>query len=209
MEESTNRYPSRRTVVIGAAGLVAACAASAVARPFAARADVLRPPGALDEAEFCARCIKCSRCITVCPQGIVKPMKLEDGVLQVRTPELDFHRGACDFCNLCVDVCPTAAFSAVDPLDPAAGRIGVAQIQSDCCIAYVSPGRCGVCVDVCPYGALSFDGSRRPQVDAARCNGCGECVKACPSSIELSYSGNRRGVEVVTEAQYEKGGVLV
>ena len=29
--------------------------------------DTLRPPGALDERDFLARCIKCGRCIEACP----------------------------------------------------------------------------------------------------------------------------------------------
>lgn len=203
-----NVNPSRRTFVFGAAALAAGAAIGAGARPFAASCDTLRPPGAVPEAEFMARCIRCDRCISICPTDVLYPLGIESGVLAVRTPALDFRAGSCTFCDLCRQVCPTEAIGAVDPHRPDQGRIGGAQVLSERCLAFITPGSCGVCVDACPYGALSFDGERRPVVDNAACNGCGECVRICPANVNTSFSGgDERGIRVATEKQLTSGGV--
>ncbi len=194
---------TRRTFVIGGAVLVAGAAMGAGVAPLVARADVLRPPGALPEGEFMARCIKCERCVSVCPTGIVEPMGVEGGFLQARTPMLSYAQGRCTFCDECRQVCPTGAIGAVDPYDPAQGRIGVAVLHEDRCLAFLQANSCGVCVDACEYEALSFDESRRPVVDEAKCNGCGECVRICPANVLTSFGGGTaRGIEVVTEKTY-------
>ena len=64
--------------------------------------ELLRPPVVRDEAEFASRCIRCYRCISVCPTGVLAPATLDDGLLAMKTPKVDFHRGYCDFCNNCV-----------------------------------------------------------------------------------------------------------
>ena len=199
---------SRRTLVIGGAAVALGAVCGVVAMPLAASVDVLRPPGALAEDEFMARCIRCERCISVCPTNVLAPMPIEQGILAVRTPYVTFANDSCTFCDQCRIVCPTAAIEAVDPLAPQTGRIGVAVVDPARCVAFEQAGTCGVCVDACPYGALSFDDGRRPVVDAAVCNGCGECVKICPANVLTSFSGGAtRGINVVTEKQFAEGGV--
>ncbi|MCD0501415.1 4Fe-4S dicluster domain-containing protein [Bordetella petrii] len=45
---------------------------------------------------------------------------------------------------------------------------------------------CRVCGTACTANAIQFPltrgGAARPRVDAARCNGCGQCLPGCPSS---------------------------
>ncbi len=42
---------------------------------------------------------------------------------------------------------------------------------------------CTVCIERCPIeGAIRLDGTE-PVVDAARCDGCGECERTCPSPL--------------------------
>ena len=195
--------PTRRTFVIGGAALVASVVVGAGVRPLVAEADVLRPPGALPEDEFMARCIKCARCIDVCPTDVLEPLGIERGPLQARTPMLSFANDSCTFCDKCREVCPTAAIGEVDPYAPDRGRIGAAILHEDRCLAFLETNSCGICVDACPYEALSFDAGRRPVVDAAKCNGCGECVKICPANVFTSFSGGKaRGIEVVTEKTF-------
>jgi formate hydrogenlyase subunit 6/NADH:ubiquinone oxidoreductase subunit I len=65
-------------------------------------------------------------------------------------------------------------------------------IDLDLCIS------CAICASVCPLGALSISfieeqkeysprvlKERRVSVDSAKCNGCSECVKECPSQAIL------------------------
>ena len=99
-------------------------------RPFVAEADVLRPPGALPEDQFMARCIKCERCISVCPTDVLEPLGIERGLLQARTPVLSFANDSCTFCDKCREVCPTAAIGEVDPYAPDQGRIGAAILEA-------------------------------------------------------------------------------
>ena len=114
--------PTRRTFVIGGAALVASVVVGAGVRSFVAEADVLRPPGALPEDQFMARCIKCERCISVCPTDVLEPLGIERGLLQARTPVLSFANDSCTFCDKCREVCPTAAIGEVDPYAPDQGR---------------------------------------------------------------------------------------
>ena len=194
------RGVSRRTFIGGACALAGAAVLGVAVAPQTAAADLLRPPGSLPEADFAARCIRCERCISVCPTDVLAPAGIEQGVLAVRTPFVDFASDACTFCDLCRQVCPTAAIGAVDPYAPQDGRIGVAVVHPDRCLAFLQSGSCGVCVDACPYEALDFDDERRPVVDEAKCNGCGECVKICPANVLTSFSGGSvRGIEVVTD----------
>lgn len=203
---------TRRGFVFGAAALVAGITVGCGGRAAGAAASqeaILRPPGAVGEELFRSLCVKCERCTSVCPEGVIQPLAIEGGVIDARGPELSFKDGCCTFCDLCRQVCPTAAIREVDPALPAMGRIGCATIHSDACLAYCDLGACGVCVEACPYGALSFDSQRRPVVDASRCNGCGACEAVCPAGVLTRFSGTSyRGIEVVTESMLKKVGVL-
>jgi ferredoxin-type protein NapG len=127
-------------------------------------------------------------------------MPLEAGILQVRTPRLTFANNACTFCDLCRRVCPTAVIGETDPYHPENGRIGVAILHKNRCLAFTD-NSCGICVDACPYGALKLDTNSRPVVDEAKCNGCGVCVKICPANVLRSFNGGTtRGIEVVADS---------
>ena len=202
----TTNNPTRRTFVFGAAALAVGAACGVAARPFSTGASVLRPPGGHIESNFMAKCVRCERCISACPTDVLYPLGIEQGVMAVKTPAITYSAGSCTFCNKCTHVCPTEALSEVDPYAPLAGRIGCAHVLQDKCLAFIEPGACGICVDACPYNALSFDGERRPRVDANLCNGCGECVRVCPANVNTSFSGGEvRGIEVLPDSKQSKG----
>lgn len=185
---------TRRSILAGGALIAANFAIGGAATALDGGGPApLRPPSAQDERSFRATCLKCDRCRSACPQGILRPGKLEEGILNYRTPIIDFHEGFCDFCGLCADVCPTTAISRTDPDQDC---IGFAEVDQERCIAW-SAGGCRKCADACPYGAISLDSSGRPVVNAEECNGCGACEYVCPSNTFLSFDGGTsRGVNV-------------
>jgi len=71
---------------------------------------LIRPPGALDEPHFLARCIRCGECMKVCPNNALHPTFMEGGLEALWTPVLVPRVGYCEpNCVLCGTVCPTGA----------------------------------------------------------------------------------------------------
>lgn len=184
---------TRRTFALGAAGaaVLVALGAGGTALP---SKSLLRPPGGQDEAHLVGTCLHCEKCREVCPRSAIGPAHLEDGILNLRTPSMDFKAGWCDFCTgveggpRCIAVCPTAALAL-----PAAAQlgntetgavgdvvIGVARINRDWCLAQRGMG-CHECVDACAFEALTLGYDHVPVVDEALCNGCGACENVCIS----------------------------
>lgn len=187
-------------------GFAAACAAGCVVGGAGVAsagqgATLLRPPGGQDETLMAAACLKCDRCRSVCPTDVISLASVGEGLVQARTPVLDFHRGFCDFCDKCIEVCPTGALV---PFDETAEKLGVAVVQKDRCLSFLQG--CTVCENSCAFEALTFvDG--HPVVDAAACNGCGQCEFECTALVYGTFSGGtRRGIVVVPEAVYEEIG---
>ncbi|MDP2811705.1 MAG: 4Fe-4S dicluster domain-containing protein [Rhodocyclaceae bacterium] len=82
-----------------------------------ARKSRLRPPGALNEKDFLASCIKCGQCVQVCPVQAIKLADLVDG-FGVGTPYIDARAQACDFsCDAvqCILACPTGSLTYEKP----------------------------------------------------------------------------------------------
>jgi polyferredoxin len=164
----------------------------------------IRPPGALEEKEFLARCLKCGACMKVCPTGGLQPALLEAGFEGMWTPILVPRLGCCEQnCVACGHVCPTGAIGKLKiaekiglPPYTEPVRIGTAAFDRSRCLPWAFDVDCIVCEEVCPTSpkAVYFkeetvtlrDGSRktlkRPHVDPTRCTGCGTCESRCPIS---------------------------
>jgi polyferredoxin/ferredoxin len=156
-----------------------------------ARPKVLRPPGALPEAEFVQRCVRCGNCMKVCLTHVLQPAVWESGAEGVWTPRLAPELGYCEYqCNLCGQVCPTGAIRPLGVEEKKRFRIGLAVIRKDLCKPYATDEECLVCEEHCPiydkaikmvdhrdkHGRLV----RRPVIVPALCNGCAICVNKCP-----------------------------
>ena len=192
--------------MLAGAGCVAVMAViGGAGRAFAGDGSLLRLPGAQDEQRFLATCLKCDKCRSVCPQNCVSLATVEEGLVVARTPKLDFHKGYCDFCGKCIEVCPTGALRS---FDETAEKLGVAVVQKDRCLSYFQG--CTVCEDSCAFDALAFvDG--HPVVDGDACNGCGQCEFECTALVYGTFAGGtRRGIVVVPpEAAGQLGRTVV
>ncbi|MCJ8501896.1 4Fe-4S binding protein [Desulfatitalea alkaliphila] len=123
---------------------------------------VIRPPGALDEAAFLARCIKCGQCMRVCPTNVVHPATLQSGLEGLWTPMLNFRVGTsgCQFnCVACSRVCPTAALRPISVAERMGTgayaeegplRIGMAFVDHGRCLPWAMDTPCIVCQENCP-----------------------------------------------------------
>lgn len=159
------------------------------------RTGLLRPPGAVAEEEFLARCIRCGECMRVCPQHALQPALLQFGLEEMWTPVLAPRIGYCEYnCTLCLQVCPTGAIEVLTQRAKQQFRIGTAFFDKDRCIPWAENIDCLVCEEVCPTPikaiemrdeeALDDAGNKkivkRPFVVDAYCIGCGICETKCP-----------------------------
>ncbi len=176
-----------------------AVAGLAVALPPAVRTlpkrAIVRPPGALPEEEFVSTCIVCQECVRACPTSGLQPALLEAGLGAVGTPYLAPRKGGCllnrSCPNICAKVCPVGAIQVVDP---AKMRVGLARVERDRCLAWAQGVKCLVCVEACPTDAATPH-QGRVFVNPDKCSGCGICEEACPvvdSAIHVTLEQETR-----------------
>ncbi len=158
----------------------------------ARRRNVLRPPGALKDANaFTAACIGCGVCGEVCPPRCIQ-FHARDGGGAVNTPVIVAAEKACTLCGKCMEACPTEALTPTprDRID-----MGVAEIERTACYPWVDRGICGACVSICPLGAkaISFKlwNQYRPIIRSG-CIGCGLCVEVCPHPSKPIWIAKRQ-----------------
>jgi polyferredoxin len=163
--------------------------------------ELIRPPGAVAEERFLARCIRCGQCMRVCPNNALHPTFLESGLEGLWTPLLIPRIGYCEpTCTLCGQVCPTGAIIELSVEEKVGtettrpNRIGTAFIDRGRCLPWAMSKPCIVCEEWCPTSPKAvylreetvFDSEatpvtvKKPYIDPGRCTGCGACEYACP-----------------------------
>lgn len=195
---------TRRQLCVGA-GAAAAMIAVGGGLKVLPSTPVVRPPGGQDEAALLASCVRCQKCYEVCPHHVITPSHIENGILQMRTPSMNFSANYCDFCEeanggvpLCAECCPTGALSLPEGAQPEETIIGKADLREDWCLAYRLTS-CRFCYDACPYEAIELDAEGRPYVIEENCNGCGACEAVCVSlkNASISTGATARAICVV------------
>ena len=182
--------------------------------------ELIRPPGAVAEDDFLARCIRCGQCMRVCPNNALHPTLFESGLEGLWSPILIPRIGYCEpTCTLCGQVCPTGAIleltsaRKVGDDDNPPVSVGTAFIDRGRCLPWGMDRPCIVCEEWCPTTTKAiylkeetfFDKEgtaveiKRPYVDPERCTGCGACEYACPvadrAAIRVSSVGESRSRE--------------
>ena len=206
------RVLSRRALCIGAGGSLVMLGLGGL--KFIEPQPMIRPPGGQDEARVVSACIHCEKCYESCPNNVIAPGHVEDGVLNIRTPTLNFKYSYCDWCEksnngypLCVQVCPTDALHLPEGAEIFSQVIGKAELNKDRCLAYKMVG-CGSCYKACPYEAMELDEVNRPYVLEDKCIGCGACEAACVSLASGSYSLGQTEQAIVVRALDKTGQII-
>jgi len=150
----------------------------------------LRPPGAQEEADFLASCIKCGQCVEACPFDTLRLATVEEEEA-TGVPHFEPRTTPCYMCEdtPCIDACPTDALLKDTAIEDA--RMGLAVLtDQETCLAFKGL-RCEVCYRTCPLMGkairLEFEPQERtgkhafflPVVDSEYCTGCGKCEHAC------------------------------
>ncbi len=192
MSKVNDKAVTRRQVVSGVVGVAALFALGAGIKQSRSADGLIRPPGSLNESDFLARCLRCDRCRSVCHLEVIAVADFSNGLINVRTPYLNFHLGHCDFCGDCARVCPT---QAIEAFDSDTVKVGVAKLTERC--IGLRTGACRLCYDECEYKAITLDSRNRPVIHPDKCNGCGLCVKICPANVLQAFrDGSDRGIVI-------------
>ncbi|MFQ5847262.1 MAG: 4Fe-4S dicluster domain-containing protein [Candidatus Methylomirabilales bacterium] len=192
MEVNLKRRTFLRAGAVGAAFLWLGAGGRVFARVGARLRRFLRPPGALPEAEFRERCIRCARCAAVCPNTAIRMADFRFGLRNLNTPYIVPREQACMLCMKCTAVCPTGALTPI-PADTAEivtrVKMGRAYVDKSMCYSY-QKRTCGVCIRACPFpGVAMKTGLYEQPIVTAVCVGCGLCERACihiPQAIRIA-----------------------
>ena len=213
--------PNRRQVVtagavglatgfLSASGLAAVSKGQPVAR--LTGDSLVRPPGALPEKDFLARCVRCAQCSLACPTNILQPTWLNLNLADMFSPGLDPRLGPCaPHCTKCAEACPTEAIRGLSKEERLWAKVGTAVIIPNKCLAWEHHKKCMVCDEVCPYGAIEMVTVKNvpvpvPKVLENRCSGCGYCAHHCPIRPQPAIIVTAQGALRLAEGSYIETG---
>ena len=162
--------------------------------------EPIRPPGALAEAAFLDKCIRCGECMKACPTNTIQPAFLESGLEGLWSPLLKMRVGYCEYhCNLCSQVCPTEAIAKLPLEKKQKIKIGLSMVDKNRCLPYAYGRACQTCYDQCPLPEKAITmvtasvtrgektiTLKQPQIDPKLCIGCGICENKCPVAGEAA-----------------------
>ncbi len=208
---------SKRDMLTGLAGAIGGVVLmKATFDPKRVNSKLIRPPGAVNEALFLEKCVKCGKCMKACPTNFLHPTFLEAGVDGIFTPIGIGRKGYCELeCNACGEICPTQAIKKISLEEKKKLKIGLAQINRSRCLPWAYNQSCIVCEEHCPVSPKAIwlekvtvktrNGKTavllRPHVDPHKCIGCSICENVCPmvdkpaiqvSSINESRSNSNK-----------------
>ena len=179
--------------------------------PYAALHDkhqLIRPPGAIPEADFMKTCIRCGECMKSCLTNTLQPSHWDSGLAGLWTPKMELRFAPCEQnCNVCGKVCPTQALRTLSLEEKTHAKVGTAVLRKEMCLVWAQDKLCLICDEVCPYNAIVFrtlEGYRRPVVIASKCNGCGYCEERCPIEGESAIVVVPNGQIRLKEGSYVK-----
>ncbi|MDH5441590.1 MAG: 4Fe-4S dicluster domain-containing protein [Candidatus Bathyarchaeota archaeon] len=165
-----------------------------------------RPPGAVDEQDFVNVCLRCRRCVEVCPTKSIRPLSFLKGLRVAWTPVIKVDSdGYCIRCLKCTKVCPSGALEKIsrDKI-----KIGIAAIDETKCYDWtVGESSCSKCINTCPLvneGQIAIkliDG--KPVVQMDTCIGCAICAIRCPADA-ITISPYEEGIERSIAMEGEK-----
>ncbi len=176
---------------IGAATIAAMLPREVEAKTPRSNIRYLRPPGALDEAEFLSTCIRCGQCGEICPNRCIGYFGAQNGSGSADTPYIIPREKGCILCMKCGDVCPSGAIRPIKRTlkDIVANvKMGHAVVDEQLCLSFQGK-TCGVCYRACPLPdvAIKVAMLEQPHV-LADCVGCGLCERSCiqmPQAIRI------------------------
>jgi MauM/NapG family ferredoxin protein len=184
-ERSTWGHPLARRSLLGL--FVGATSAGVLRMAGRPAARPLRPPGAVDERILKGLCTRCGNCMRACPYDVIQRDAGQNGAASIFTPVMSFDKDYCrEDCIRCTCVCPSGALVGVDLAKKAHAHMGLAQVDMQVCLLG-EDRECSACMRWCPYNAIRYVFSEAeytlvPVIDATKCNGCGGCELACPTT---------------------------
>ena len=153
-------------------------------------AGLIRPPGAVSEEEFLARCVKCCECVRVCPTNAIQPAGFEFGWEALLTPAMNYRIGTsgCQLdCIACGHACPTGAIRPLSLEEKRGGgsagdlpiRLGLASVDRGRCLPWATGRPCIVCEETCPVSpkAITVDEIDQQRADGTEGLGEEDCAE--------------------------------